>query len=76
VSWRGLKKGLLVVALLVPGGILLLAGWVLLRALARATVRLREETRSAGEPSGMWQVWQVVSSLSVRDLLREARGAL
>jgi len=70
VSWRGLKTWLGAVVLLVPGGFLILLGWVLVRALARATSRLRE-TRSPSDTSG---VWQVVSSLSVRDVLREARA--
>jgi hypothetical protein len=60
-------------ALLLPGGLLFLIGWVLVRALTRASARVREEMRSPGEPGG---VWQVVSSLSVRDVLREARAAL
>ena len=72
MSWRGLKTVLGVVALLLPGGILVLMGWVLVRALARATVRLREES-SPGDTSG---VWQVVSNLSFRDVLAEARAAL
>jgi hypothetical protein len=62
-----------VVALLLPGGLLLLIGWVLVRALARASVRLREEMRAAGETVG---VWQAVSTLSFRDVLREARATL
>ena len=70
MSWRGLKTWLGVVVLLVPGGLLILLGWMLVRALARATARLRE-TRSLSDTSG---VWQVVSSLSVRDVLREARA--
>jgi hypothetical protein len=68
-----LKTGLGLVALLLPGGLLLLIGWVLVRALARVSARIREETRSPGTPGG---VWQVVSSLSFRDVLREARAAL
>jgi len=72
VSWRGLKTWLGVVVLLVTGGLLILLGWMLVRALARATARLRE-TRSLSDTSG---VWQVVSSLSVRDVLREARAGL
>ncbi|HZW89890.1 MAG TPA: hypothetical protein VFF12_12485 [Myxococcaceae bacterium] len=72
MSWRGLKTVLGVVALLLPGGILFLMGWVLVRALARATVRLREAS-SPGDTSG---VWQVVSNLSFRDVLAEARAAL
>jgi hypothetical protein len=69
------KTGLGLVALLLPGGLLFLIGWVLVRALARASARVREETetRSPGELSG---VWRVVSSLSFRDVLREARAAL
>ncbi len=70
---RGLKTGLGVVALLLPGGLLFLIGWVLVRTLARASIRLREQTRSPGEPGG---VWQVVSALSFRDVLREARATL
>jgi hypothetical protein len=73
VRSRGVKTGLGVVALLLPGGLLFLMGWVLVRAFARASVRLREETRSVGEPSG---VWQVVSTLSFRDVLDEARTTL
>lgn len=70
---RGLKTGLGVLALLLPGGLLLLMGWLLVRALARVTVRLREETRTSGEPTG---AWRVLSNLSFRDVLREARAAL
>jgi len=73
VTSRGLKTGLGVLALLLPGGLLLLMGWLLVRALARVTARLREETRSSGEPSG---VWRVLSSLSFRDVLAEARAVL
>ena len=73
MSSRGLKTGLGVMALLLPGGLLFLIGWVLVRGLARASVRLREETRSPGEPGG---VWQVVSALSFRDVLRETRATL
>ena len=73
MSWRGLKTWLGVVALLLPGGFLLLMGWVLVRALARVSVRVREETSSPGEASG---VWQVLSSLSFRDVLRETRAGL
>ena len=70
---RGLKTGVGVVALLLPGGLLFLIGWVLVRALARASVRLREEMRAAGESAG---VWRAVSTLSFRDVLREARATL
>jgi len=72
VSWRGVKTVLGVVALLLPGGLILLMGWVLLRALARANLRLREQS-SPGDTGG---VWQVVSNLSFRDVLAEARAAL
>jgi len=71
VSWRGLKTWLGILALLLPGGLLLLMGWVLVRALARVSARIREEMGSPGESSG---VWQVVSNLSFRDVLREARA--
>ena len=70
---RGQKTGVGVLALLLPGGLLLLMGWLLLRTLARVSARLREETRASGEPGGLWQV---LSSLSFRDVLREARAAL
>jgi hypothetical protein len=73
VRSRGLKTGLGVVALLLPGGLLFLIGWVLVRALARASIRRRLQTRSPGESGG---VWQVVSALSFRDVLREARATL
>jgi hypothetical protein len=73
VTSRGVKTGLGVLALLLPGGLLLLMGWLLVRAMARVTVRLREETRTPGEPTG---VWRVLSNLSFRDVLREARAAL
>lgn len=61
-----MKTGLGLVALLLPGGILLLAGWVLARA------RVSSERSSTGEPP---RVWQVVSRLSFREVLREARAA-
>jgi len=69
----GVKTGLGLVALLLPGGILLLAGWVLARALARARARVGSERSPTGEPP---RVWQVVSRLSVREVLREARAAM
>jgi hypothetical protein len=70
---RGQKTGVGVLALLLPGGLLFLMGWLLVRTLARVSARLREQTRASGAPSG---VWQVVSSLSFRDVLAEARAAL
>jgi hypothetical protein len=70
---RGVKTGLGLVALLLPGGLLFLVGWVLVRALARARARIRQEPVSSVEPSG---VWQAVSGLSFRDVLREVRTAL
>ncbi len=70
---RGVKTGLGLVALLLPGGLLFLVGWVLVRALTRASARSRQETTSAGDTA---RLWQVVSQLSLRDVLREARAAL
>ncbi|HEY1418343.1 MAG TPA: hypothetical protein VGF41_10570 [Myxococcaceae bacterium] len=70
---RGLKTGLGVVALMLPGGLLFLIGWVLLRAVARASARIRGETGPAFE---LGRMWQAVSSLSFRDVLREARAGL
>lgn len=70
---RGVKTGLGLVALLLPGGLLFLVGWVVVRVLARARARMRQGPAFPGEPSG---VWQAVSRLSVRDVLREARAAL
>ena len=66
VRSRGVRMGLGLVALLLPGGLLFLVCWVLVRALARARTRVRQEPVSPGEPSG---VWQAVSSLSFRDVL-------
>jgi hypothetical protein len=68
-----MKTGLGLVALLLPGGLLFLVGWVLVRALARAKSRIRQAPSFPGEPSG---VWQAVSGLSFRDVLREARAGL
>jgi cytochrome c-type biogenesis protein CcmH/NrfF len=73
VTSRGVKTGLGLVALLLPGGLLFLVGWVLVRALTRASARRRQETTSAGDTA---RLWQVVSQLSLRDVLREARAAL
>ena len=70
---RGVKTGLGLVALLLPGGLLFLVGWVLVRALARASARIRQETSPSG---ALGRPWQVVSALSFRDVLREARAAL
>ena len=67
------RTGLGLVALLLPGGLLVLIGWVLVRALKRANARIRQETTSPAEPA---QVWQALSSLSFRDVVREARAAL
>ena len=68
-----MKTGAGLVALLLPGGLLFLVGWVLVRALARARTRLREES---SVPGGRAPVWQVFSQLSFREVLREARAAL
>ena len=66
---RGLKTVLGLVALLLPGGLLLLIGWVLVRAVARASARIRQETVRPGETGRVWQ-------LSFRELMREARASL
>jgi hypothetical protein len=73
VRSRGLKTGLGLVALLLPGGLLFLIGWVLVRALARASARIRGETTPSFE---LGRMWQALSSLSFRDVLREARAGL
>jgi cytochrome c-type biogenesis protein CcmH/NrfF len=70
---RGVKTGLGLVALLLPGGLLFLVGWVLVRALTRASARNRQETTSSGDTA---RLWQLVSQLSLREVLREARAAL
>ena len=70
---RGVKTGLGLVALVLPGGLLFLIGWVLVRTLARATARIRSEARFPAETG---DVWDVLSRLSFRDVLREARAAL
>ena len=68
-----MKTGLGLVALLLPGGLLFLLGWVLVRALVRTRFRARVSaetgTPDGGAPMGqVWQLWQV--------LLAEARTAL
>jgi len=73
VTSRGVKTGLGVVALLLPGGLIVLLGWVLVRALSRARARLDAE---AGAGSARAPVWQVMSRLSFREVLQEARAAL
>jgi hypothetical protein len=67
------KAGLGLVALLLPGGLLFLIGWVVVRALARVSARIRSEVVARGEDA---PVWEVMSRLSFREVLREARAAL
>jgi len=43
------------------------------RALARARARLASDVRESGWPS---RSWQMLSTLSFREVLREARAAL
>jgi len=74
VRSRGVKTGLGLVALVLPGGLLFLIGWVLVRAMARASARIRQEEPSSSDAPA--HLWQVVSRLSFREVLREARGAL
>jgi len=73
VTSRGVKTGLGVLALLLPGGLVFLVGWVLVRALSRARARLDAE---AEDGSARTPVWQLMSRLSFRDVLQEARAAL
>ena len=76
-----MKTGLGLVALLLPGGLLFLLGWVLVRALARARVRARLSAETAtpdgGAPMGeLCQVCQVTSRVDFREGLRDPRAAL
>jgi hypothetical protein len=73
VTWRGVKTGLGLLALLLPGGLLLLVGWVLVRALARARARSKAEASGPGVGA---PAWQVMSRLSFREVLQEARATL
>ncbi len=70
---RGVKTGLGLLALLLPGGLLLLVGWVLVRALARARARSKDEASGPGVGA---PAWQVMSRLSFREVLQEARATL
>lgn len=69
---RSMKTGLGLVALLLPGGLLFLLGWVLVRALARANARERSLAHAPGEPS---RFRRVLSHLSLREVVREARAS-
>lgn len=71
MRWRGVRTGLALLALLLPGGLLLLAGWVLVRALARARSKAEASGPGVGAPA-----WQVMSRLSFREVLQEARATL
>ncbi|HSP20485.1 MAG TPA: hypothetical protein VLQ79_13270 [Myxococcaceae bacterium] len=73
VTSRAVKTGVGLLALLLPGGLVLLAGWVLVRAVARAWARVRAESGPSGRGA---PVWQVMSQLSFREVLQEARAAL
>ncbi len=75
MTWRGVKTGLGLLALLLPGGLLFLAGWVAVRALARACARARS-TAGSGIPGGGAPLWQVMSRLTFREVLQEARATL
>jgi len=68
-----MKTGLGLAALVLPGGLLFLIGWVLVRALARVTARIRSEATFSGDTG---HLWDVLSRLSFRDVLQEARAAL
>ena len=70
---RCVKTGLGLLALLLPGGLLFLLGWVLVRAVARAWARVRQAPVSTGAPG---DGWQAVFGLAFRDVLRETRAAL
>jgi len=73
VRSRAMKTGLGLVALVLPGGLLFLLGWVVVRALARARARIAAE---AGPSGWVSRSGQLLSGLSFRDVLREARAAL
>lgn len=70
---RGVRTGLGLVALLLPGGLLFFVGWVVVRALARARARARSraENPDRGAPR-----WQAMARQSLREVLQEARPAL
>jgi hypothetical protein len=68
VTWERAKLVLGVAVALLPGGLLLLLGWVLARSLARA----RSRALARGVNPGLWRTLAV----DLREVVREARAGL
>jgi hypothetical protein len=72
VRWERAKLVLGVAVALLPGGLLLLLGWVLVRALVRAHSRASAREANPGPPPVLWRTLAV----DIREVVREARAAL
>jgi hypothetical protein len=68
VTWERVRLVLGVAVALLPGGLLLLLGWVLARSLARAHAR----ALARGVNPGLWRTL----AADFREVVREARAAL
>jgi hypothetical protein len=72
VNWERAKLVLGVAVALLPGGLLLLLGWVLVRALVRAHPRALARDANPGPPPVLWRTLAV----DIREVVRDARAAL
>ena len=72
LKWERAKLVLGVAVALLPGGLLLLLGWVLARALVRAHSRVLAREPNRGRQPPLWRTLTV----DFREVVREARAAL
>lgn len=73
MTWDRVKLALGVVVALLPGGLLLLLGWVLARALVRAYSRALAHQANTGP---RLVLWRTLAEVDFRQVVREARAAL
>ena len=72
VTWDRVKLALAIAVALLPGGLVVLLGWVLARSLVRA--HSLASARQAN--SGPRLLWRTLAEVDFRQVVREARAAL
>ena len=73
VTWDRVKLALAIAVALLPGGLVVLLGWVLARSLVRAHSLASARQANSG-PRQL--LWRTLAEVDFRQVVREARAAL